>query len=166
MRSAAVLVPVGLTWFGCRLRDVGAKTAPRQAGLNRPRRLKRPAEARVLWLGAGSSEKLDTKHTKPGQSVVVEVTRDVKSGDQVVLKKGSLVKGTVTEVQAFSKGSSAQLEIAFDRVAAKDGEQIPAHFAVYALAAQLEKQPGDIYATQGYKGLANSASVSGQGCAG
>jgi len=98
--------------------------------------------------------------------VVVEVTRDVKSGDQVVLKKGSLVKGTVTEVQAFSKGSSAQLEIAFDRVAAKDGEQIPAHFAVYALAAQLEKQPGDIYATQGYKGLANSASVSGHGCAG
>jgi hypothetical protein len=93
--------------------------------------------------------------------VVVEVTRDVKSGDRVLLKKGSLVKGTVTEVQAFSKGSSAQLEIAFDHVTAKDGEQIPAHFAVYALAAQLEK-PGDIYATEGYKGLGTSASVSGR----
>jgi len=30
------------------------------------------------------------------------------------------------------------------------------------LAAKLEKQPGDIYATGGYKGLASSASTSGR----
>ena len=51
--------------------------------------------------------KLDTKRTKVGQPVVIEVSKDVKSGDQTLLKKGSLIKGTVTQVQAFSKDNPA-----------------------------------------------------------
>lgn len=107
--------------------------------------------------------KLDTKHSKTGQAVVVEVTKDVKSGHQILLRKGSLVKGTITQVQAFSKGhSNAQLEIVLDNLVPKTGEQISNHFAIFALAAKIEKKPEDIYSTKGYQGLANSASISGQ----
>lgn len=107
--------------------------------------------------------KLDTKHAKVGQPVVVEVKKDVKSGDQVVLKKGSLVKGTVTQVTPYAKGSSAaELDIAFDNVGEKGGEQIPAHFAIYALSAKLEKQPDDMYNSGGTKQLATAASISGK----
>ncbi|MGB7729303.1 MAG: hypothetical protein WBL50_14825 [Candidatus Acidiferrum sp.] len=105
--------------------------------------------------------KLDTKHTQTGQPVVIEVTKDVKSGDQILLKKGSLIKGTVTQVQAFSKGKSdAAFEITLDSVAPKGGEQFPDHFAIYALSAKLEEQPGDLYSSK--KGLATSAGISGQ----
>ena len=105
--------------------------------------------------------KLDTKHTQTGQPVVIEVSKDVKSGDRVVLKKGSQIKGTVTQVQPFSKGkSSATLEITLDTVALKGEEQFSNHFAIYALSAKLEEQPGDIYT--GKKNMATSAGISGQ----
>ncbi|MGB2662852.1 MAG: hypothetical protein WAK48_02535 [Candidatus Acidiferrum sp.] len=105
--------------------------------------------------------KLDTKYTQAGQPVVIEVAKDVKSGDQIFLKKGSLIKGTVTQVQAFSKGKSdAAFEISLDRVVPKGGEQFPDHFAIYALSAKLEEQPGDMYTSK--KGLATSAGISGQ----
>ncbi len=105
--------------------------------------------------------KLDTKHTQTDQPVVIEVTKDVKSGDQILLKKGSLIKGTVTQAQAFSKGKSdAAFEISLDSVVPKGGEPFLDHFAVYALSAKLEEQPGDLYT--GKKGMATSASISGQ----
>jgi hypothetical protein len=106
--------------------------------------------------------KLDSKHAKVGQAVVVEVKKDVKSGDQVVLKKGALVNGTVTQVTPYSKGSAAELDISFDNVGVKGGEQSPAHFAIYALWAKLEKQPDDMYLSGGKKQLATSAAISGQ----
>lgn len=107
--------------------------------------------------------KLDTKHAKVGQPVVVEVKKDVKSGGQVVLQKKSLVKGTLTQVTPYAKGGSpAELDISFDNVGEKGGEQIPAHFAIYALSAKLEKQPDDMYTSGGTKQLATAASISGK----
>ncbi|HTZ47441.1 MAG TPA: hypothetical protein VMH20_07610 [Verrucomicrobiae bacterium] len=107
--------------------------------------------------------KLDTKHAKVGQPLVVEVKKDVKSGEQVVLKKGSLVKGTVTAVTPYAKGGSgAEVDISFDSVGDKNEEQIPAHFAIYALSAKLEKQPDDMYNSGGKQRMATSASISGQ----
>lgn len=47
-----------------------------------------------------------------------------------------------------------------DRVVPKGGEQFPDHFAIYALSAKLEEQPGDMYTSK--KGLATSAGISGQ----
>ncbi len=107
--------------------------------------------------------KLDTRLAKAGDAVIVEVTKDVKSGDQVLLKKGSQIKGTLSKVESYSKGhSNADLEIVLDSVVPKNGTPVPNHFAIFALSAKVEEQPGDIYATKGKQGLANSASVSGQ----
>jgi hypothetical protein len=107
---------------------------------------------------------IDTKHAKAGDPVTVEVTSDVKSGGQVVLPKGSVIKGSIAKVQGFSKGKSdAEVDIVFDTVSPKNGEQSSAHLMIYALAAKMDHAPTpeDIYATQGYKGAANSAAVSG-----
>lgn len=107
--------------------------------------------------------KLDTKHSKPGESVVVEVQKDVKVGDQVVLKKGSIIKGTLAQVTTYSKGSSnADLELVLDSVVPKEGQSFSTHLVIYALAAKQEQKPEDMYSTQGRKGLANAASISGQ----
>jgi hypothetical protein len=107
--------------------------------------------------------KLDTKHTNSGQAIVVEVTKDVKPGDQILLRSGSLVKGTITQAQQFSKGNSnAEFDIVLDTVVSKTGEQFANHFAIYALSAKGESQPGDMYASGGKQRLASSAGVSGQ----
>jgi hypothetical protein len=107
--------------------------------------------------------KVDSKHVEEGQPIVLEVSKDVKSGDQLLLSKGSLVKGKITHAQAFSKGhSDAQLEIVLDSVVPKTGEQFSNHFAIFALAAHLEKQPDDINSSGGRQRLATSAGISGQ----
>jgi hypothetical protein len=126
-----------------------------------------PANIGSLLKGKGIVGKLtktvSTKSAKAGDAVEVEVTQDAKLGDQVLLRKGSLVKGTIAQVGVFSKGKSgAELEIVFDAVAPKTGEQISTHLIIYALAADVPAQPDDIYSSKGKQGLANSASVSGQ----
>jgi hypothetical protein len=67
----------------------------------------------------------------------------------------------VTQGTAYSKGGDAELDITFDDVGEKGGQPIPAHFAIYALSAHLEKQPDDIYNSGGMQRVATSASVSG-----
>ncbi len=136
--------------------SVQSKEAQASAAAERAQTL--PKGTRLL---GKLTTKLDTKHTQTGQPVIIEVTKDVKSGDQILLKKGSLIKGTVTQVETFSKGKSdAAFGITLDSVVPKGGEQFPDHFAIYALSAKLEEQPGDMYT--GKKGLATSASISGQ----
>ena len=166
-RTIAAFVGVGLSWSWAIA--AGAQTAQRnatQAPAAQPAATAPSAAASPLkgvkFVGKLTT-KLDAKHAKVGQPVVVEVKKDVKSGEQVVLRKGELVKGTVTQATPYSKGGSgAELDISFDSVGEKGGEQIPAHFAIYALSAHLEKQPDDMYNSGGKKQLATSASISGR----
>jgi hypothetical protein len=121
----------------------------------------------TLLKGKGLVGKLtkgvDTKHTKVGDPVTVEVTQDVKLDGQVLLPKGSLVKGIITKVQPFSKGSNAELDFVFDNVTTKTGEQTSTHLLIYALAAKMDHAPPpeDLGARKGLGGVANSASISG-----
>jgi len=106
--------------------------------------------------------KLDSKHSKDGQEVIVEVTKDVKSGEQLLLAKGSLITGTISKVQSYAKGSSsAEFDIIFEKVIPKSGQQYPTHFALYALSAKLESQPADMLGSKGKQGVAMSAGISG-----
>lgn len=168
-RYIATFVGLGMSWAWAV--SAGAKTAqsnPSQtpatqttAGTATPVDAASPLKG-VRFVGKLTT-KLDAKHAKVGQPVVVEVEKDVKSDGQVVLKKGALVKGTVAQVTPYSKGGSgAELDISFDSVANKGGDPIPAHFAIYALSAHLEKQPDDMYKSGGTKQLANAATISGK----
>jgi hypothetical protein len=168
-RTIAAFVGVSLSWSwaisaGAQTAQSNAMQAPAtqaSAATTAPSEAASPLKG-VKFVGKLAT-KLDAKHAKVGQPVVVEVKKDVKAGEQVVLKKGALVKGTVTQVTAYSKGGSgAELDLSFDSVGEKGGEQIPAHFAIYALSAHLEKQPDDMYNSGGKKQLATSASISGR----
>jgi hypothetical protein len=104
--------------------------------------------------------KVDTKHA---QAIFAEAVKDVKSGDQVPLPKGSQVKGTITQVEGASKGHpGSQIDVVLDSVVPKNGQPAPNHFAIYAVSAKIEAQPGDIYSSGGTGRMAASAGIAGQ----
>jgi hypothetical protein len=108
------------------------------------------------------STNLDTKHSKVGDRVEVEVTQDVKPAGQVLLRRGSHITGQVTLAYAFSKGNSnAKLEIMFDKVVAKSGEQIPAYLAICALAAKSDPAVDDLQDGRGLAATSTKAGVNG-----
>jgi hypothetical protein len=108
------------------------------------------------------STKLDTKYSKVGDRVEVEVTQDVKPAGQILLRRGSHVTGQVTQLYAFSKGNSnAKLEIVFNNIVSKSGEQIPAHLAIYALAAKSDPTKDDVQDGRGLAATSTKAGVNG-----
>jgi hypothetical protein len=105
---------------------------------------------------------LDTKYSKVGDRVEVEVTQDVKPAGQVLLRRGSHITGQVTLAYAFSKGdSTAKLEIVLDKVVAKSGEQIPTYLAIYALAAKNDPTKEDLQDGRGLNATSTRAGING-----
>jgi hypothetical protein len=108
------------------------------------------------------STNLDTKHSKVGDRVEVEVIKDVKYGGRVLLNSGSQVTGQVTQVYAFSKGdSNAKLEIVFDKIISKDGEEILTYLAINALAAMRDQTADDLRDPRGLDATTQRAGVAG-----
>jgi hypothetical protein len=105
---------------------------------------------------------LDTKHSKVGDRVEVEVTQDVKPAGQVLLRRGSHITGQVALAYAFSKGdSTAKLEIVLDKIVAKSGEQIPTYLAIYALAAKNDPTKEDLQDGRGLAATSTRAGTNG-----
>ncbi len=85
---------------------------------------------------AALSSSLDAKKNKEGDQVVARTTQAVKSDGQVVIPKGSKLIGHVTQAKARAKGESeSALGIVFDQAVLKNGQQVPIHVAIQALAA-------------------------------
>jgi hypothetical protein len=93
------------------------------------------------------SRPLDAKKAKPGDKVEARTTDDVKQDGRVVLPKGTRLEGHVTQAQARSKDDSqSTLGIAFDRAILRDGDEMPLHVGIQALAesaAVAESSVGD-----------------------
>jgi hypothetical protein len=82
------------------------------------------------------SDTVDTRKSKPGDTVKAKTSEDVKTAGVIVIPHGTRLVGHVTEAQAAAKSDvPARLGIVFDRADLKDGRQIPLHTALYALAA-------------------------------
>ncbi len=78
---------------------------------------------------------LDVKHNKAGDRVEARTTQDVKQDGNVVLKKGTILVGHVTQAQARANGQpQSQLGVAFDRAIAQKGQEIPFSASIKALA--------------------------------
>ena len=105
---------------------------------------------------------LDTKHSKVGDRVEIEVTQDVKPAGQILLRRGSHITGQVALAYAFSKGdSTAKLEIVLDKVVAKSGEQIPTYLALYSLAAKNDPTKEDLQDGRGLAATSTRAGING-----
>jgi len=66
--------------------------------------------------------------------VQAETTRELKVGHDVLLKKGSVLTGHVTQVQTYSNASPSMIVIAFDQVAPKGASPATLNVKIQALA--------------------------------
>lgn len=128
--------------------------------------LKSSSDSSSLPKGTGIvgilSTNLDTRHSKVGERVEVEVTQDVKPGGHILLRTGSRVTGQISQAYAFSKGdSNSKLEIVFDNIISKSGEQIPTYLVIYALAAKSDPTTDDLQDPRGLDATSQRAGVAG-----
>ena len=78
---------------------------------------------------------LDAATARQGDPVAIKAVEDLKSGHDVLLQKGSILKGHVIGVKTFSSDSPKSLvAILFDPVTLSAGEQHSAAIAIQALA--------------------------------
>ena len=114
---------------------------------------------------------LDAKRSKVGDEIEARTERDVKQDGRVVLKKGTHLMGHVTQAQARAGGQrESQLGIMFDRAVLKNGQEMPFHASIEALAsaqsaAAATSGADDVMASGGGLGAAQG-STRGGGLAG
>jgi hypothetical protein len=79
---------------------------------------------------------VDSKKSKPGDSVTAHTTEAVKSDGKTFLPKGTKLVGHVTRASARAKGDSeSALAITFDRAILRNGEEAPLNMAIQAIAS-------------------------------
>jgi len=93
-------------------------------------------------LNAELNQSLDSKKSKPGESVTAHTTEAVKADGKVILPKGTKLVGRVTRASARAKGDQdSTLALQFDRAVLKNGQEIPLEVTIQALAAAREATP-------------------------
>jgi hypothetical protein len=105
---------------------------------------------------------LDAAQAKAGDAVEVQTLEDIKSGHDVLVKKGSTLNGHVTSVQqASGKNSQCVIAILFDRVTLKNGEQIGLNLGIQAIASQMDVKSDTLMDGRGMAQSGNNAAVAG-----
>jgi hypothetical protein len=112
---------------------------------------------------------LDAKHSKQGDPLVAKTTEDVKQNGRVVLRKGSELKGHVTQVEArSSKNTQSAVGVVFDSAVPRgEHEPVPVNLSIQALAAAQSQSAASVGEDQsdlgpaGQAGLGTSASAGG-----
>jgi hypothetical protein len=108
-----------------------------------------PQGSQVMQLPAGTlipaelSKTVDAHKAKSGDKVEAKVATDLQARTgETVIPKGAKIIGHVTDAKAKSKGDpSSTLGIAFDRIAMKDGRELPFNAEIQALRKpQLQTQ--------------------------
>ena len=86
-------------------------------------------------IGAELTKSIDAKKAKSGDQFTAKVLNDLRSESGVVVPRGSKLVGHVTEAKPRAKGESDSiLGIAFDKIEVKNGQEIPVHAAIQAVA--------------------------------
>lgn len=91
-------------------------------------------------ISATLTNPVDAGEAKPGDPVEARATKDIRSGSEVVIPRGSKLLGRITKVEPRGGGSAggeseSQLGFVFDRALLKDGREVALNGAVTALAA-------------------------------
>ncbi len=88
------------------------------------------------------SKSVDAKKAKNGDEVTAKTTQELRSSSGLVIPKGSKLIGHIIDAKARAKGDSqSSLAIAFDTLMLKNGQQVPIHANIQALAAPPESAP-------------------------
>jgi hypothetical protein len=98
---------------------------------------------------------LDAKKLKAGDPVRFKITAELRASNGTVIPAGSFVQGHIVEASARSKGGQqSSIAIAFDKIAAKGGQEMPLKATIQAVAAPPEMEP---QAYGGQPGMSPSA---------
>ncbi|NDQ57237.1 MAG: TrbI/VirB10 family protein [Acidipila sp.] len=82
------------------------------------------------------SKSLDARKNKAGDEVVARSEHAVKSDSRIVIPKGAKLIGHVTDAEARGKSQSqSTLGLMFDRAILKNGQEVPLHVVIQAVAA-------------------------------
>ena len=74
------------------------------------------------------SKDIDAKKAHPGDIVRTKLWADVRSSDNAILPKKTIIVGHVVEAQPRTKADpESKLSIAFDKAILKDGSELPLH---------------------------------------
>ena len=85
------------------------------------------------------SKSLDSKKAKAGDKVEAKTAVDLLSQGKIVIPRNTKIIGHVTDAKAHSKQSpDSMVGIVFDRIAMKDGHEVPIQAAVQAIARPLQ----------------------------
>jgi uncharacterized cupredoxin-like copper-binding protein len=101
---------------------------------------------------------LDSAQAKAGDPVDVQISEDLKSGRDVLVKKGSTLNGHVTSVQ---QGSKCVIGILFDRVTLKNGDQFNLNLSIQALAPETDVRSDSLMTGRGMEQNTADATVTG-----
>ncbi len=116
------------------------------------------------------SQPVDAKKNKPGDHVTAKTTQAVKSDGQMIIPKGARLLGHVTEAKARANGEAqSELGIVFDKAILKNGQEVPFHAFIQALAAAqtiTSASPSDDLPGSGMASAAGSARSTGGGVLG
>lgn len=93
------------------------------------------AHAEMRPVNTELESKLDAKHAKVGDPVVVKTTERTTTADGTVLPKGTRLVGHIASVQAHSKESeNSQMAIQFDRAELKGGQTVAIQSEIRSIA--------------------------------
>jgi hypothetical protein len=101
---------------------------------------------------------LDAAQAKAGDPVDVQISEDIKSGHDVLAKKGSTLNGHVTSIE---QGSKCVIGILFDRVTLKNGDQLNLNLSIQALAPPTDVRSDSLMTGRGMEQNTADASVTG-----
>jgi len=109
-------------------------------------------------LNAVLIDTLDSRKSKPGDTVRARTSEDLKADGVLIMPRGAKLLGQVTEARtAANKTEQARLGIVFDRAELKNGRQVLLHTTFYALAApQGATNSRGVIATGGFGGSLGS----------
>ncbi len=100
-----------------------------------------PAEPSVIMVQLTKS--LDSRKLSAGDSIEAKVTTELRWNGTVV-PRGSKVMGHITQASSRAKGDPASaLGIVFDRIALKDGTDLPLRANIQAVGPRPGYGPGD-----------------------
>jgi len=88
---------------------------------------------------------VDTRRCKEGDQVFARTTSDVKSDGKVMIPKGTKLVGHVTQANAKTKDNAeSSLGIMFDKAMMKDGQEMPMHTVIQAVASAQNTTSADM----------------------
>jgi hypothetical protein len=93
---------------------------------------------------------LNVQRAKVGDEVLLKTKKAVKENGQVVIEKGSVLKGRVTDVQQKAKGMAAsKISVLFDTLV-QNGQSVPINAmitSVMRITANSNVDNGDVFAS-------------------